>query len=178
MAANHVRDVGAVDAVGDVMIKLSKAALSYLRFCASAARDWATFTNGSGTPVPSITVLAGLRSDGLIADGPGDELVATPLGRAIVDAWRGKPGLHGTPNDAVAFVAPDVDYVRHLPEVGASFVARVASIKGNRDSAQRLREHAARLDEEAGASACVLDAECAKLWTHDEIASAKEAAAK
>ncbi len=178
MAANHVRNVGAKDAVGDVMIKLSKAALSYLRFCASTARDWATFTNGSGTPVPSITVLAGLRSDGLIADGPGDEIVATPLGRAIVDAWRGKPGLPGTPNDAVAFTAPNVDYVRHLPEVGVEFTARVATIESKCASAQRHREDAARLDEEAGAGACLLDAECAKLWTPDEIASAKEAAAK
>lgn len=82
---------------------LSKSAISYLRFCASDAKDWTTFCDGWGTAVPSITVIMALFGASLlqVRPVPGKEKeatwVASPKGHEVIKAHAGREGLPHTP---------------------------------------------------------------------------------
>ncbi len=80
-------------------MKLSKSAVSYLRFVASPATSWASFCDAWGTPIPSVRVIGGLANAGLIAARDNGLWSVTPKGLAALTANAGESGLDHTPTD-------------------------------------------------------------------------------
>ncbi len=78
---------------------LSKGALSYLRFVASPAKGWASFSDANGATMPSITVINALAATGLMMADDYGAFKVTPAGTEALALHEGRPGLDGTPTD-------------------------------------------------------------------------------